>query len=481
MKKIFNKKISIAYLFLILPLLFFLLIGYADQIEDIWFLFMHGKYVLSHGIPHTEFMTIHKGLHFVMQQWVFAVVLYSVYHLLGSIGVNMFVGIMNLMILFSLYKLCMLLSKNNKYFSCAVAAITDTLLEFNFILPRPQLVSLLLLIITIYILEDYLLNNSKKVYFLPLISIIFINCHAATWPMLFVFCMPFVAEFVYLYFKKKDKRIFKLLLLMLISIPVALINPYGIEALTYSFNSYGNKYINNLVGEMHKMTLNTENDGFFYNTMMMIFVIILNIAFTIKKHKKYPIHYYFFLFGLSFMAISNLRNLSFLIMGTLPFTVLSFDTKIKYKITIKVYAVLLVLLIIIFGVNCYRGFYTIKNITVNKMVDYLDTHAKKDKVVLYNNYDDGPYFEYNGYKVYMDTRAEVFLKKNNKKEDIFTEYYNVTLGTTNFEKFVNKYNFTHLVVFKGTALDYYLKNSKDYKLVFKQKDRNMYEKIIHQE
>ena len=177
MKKVFNKKISIAYLFFILPVFFFLLIDYSDQVEDVWFLLAHGRYVINNGIPHTEILTLHKGLHFVMQQWAFSTILYAIYHSFGSIGVNILLGIINALIIFFLYKTCMILSKNNKYFSCIMASIIDLLLELNFVIPRPQIISLLLLIITLYLLEDYLNNNSNKIYFLPVVSIILINFH----------------------------------------------------------------------------------------------------------------------------------------------------------------------------------------------------------------------------------------------------------------------------------------------------------------
>ena len=475
MKKLINKKISIGYLFFILPLFFFLFIRYANHVDDIWFLLAHGEYVVKHGIPHTDFLTIHQNLHFVMQQWAFSTIFYLIYHYLGSIGVNIVLGIVNVLILFFLYKLCMVLSKNNKYFSCIMASIIDLLLELNFIIPRPQIISLLLLTTSLYLLEDFYFNNSKKIYYLPLISILLINFHASIWPMLFVFCLPFLVEFIYLYFKKKDKRLFKLILIMFISIIIAFINPYGIEALLYSFNSYGYTLINKSIAEMHGFTLNFEYHSFAYTSILALLVIIVNIVFLIKNYKKYPIHYYFFLVGLSLMAILNLRNLSFLFIGTLPFIVLGFKRKINYKIPIKIYLIPLLLILIIYGYNCFQEKYTLKNTKVDKIVNYLDKHTDKN-IVLFTCFNEGPYFEYNGYKVYIDSRAEVFLKKNNKKEDIFTEYYNVYYDNIDYDKFLKKYNFTHLEVENSLKFYNYLKKNSEYKQVFKQGNIFLFER-----
>lgn len=475
MKKVFNKKISIAYLFFILPVFFFLLIDYGDQVEDVWFLLAHGRYVINNGIPHTEILTLHKGLHFVMQQWAFSTILYAIYHSFGSIGVNILLGIINALIIFFLYKTCMILSKNNKYFSCIMASIIDLLLELNFIIPRPQIISLLLLIITLYLLEDYLNNNSNKIYFFPVVSIILINFHASIWPIMFIFCMPFIVEFLYLYYKNKDKRLFKLIIIMFISLLTAFINPYGSEALLYSFNSYGNPLIDNAIAEMHRFTLNIKMYSATCTSLLILAVIIVNLVFLYKNHKKYPIHYYFFLGGLSLMAFLTLRNVSFLLIGTLPFMVLNFNKEIKFKLPLKVFLIPLIIILLVYGFNCYRGYYTLKNTTVNKIVNYLDKNANKNAVI-FTGFNEGSYFEYKGYKVYMDSRAEVFLKKNNHKEDIFTEYNDVYNGKADYHKFISKYKFTHIVVHKKTLFYKYLSSNNDYVNVCHQKSIYLYEK-----
>ena len=109
------------------------------------------------------------------------------------------------------------------------------------------------------------------------------------------------------------------------------------------------------------------------------------------------------------------------------------------------------------------------------MVEYLDQYPK-DKIVLFTYFNDGAYFEYHGYKAYMDPRAEVFFRKNNKKEDIFTEYVNVSRGNIDYDKFIDKYKFTHLEVRKDIKLYDYLKKNKNYKLVCKQKKTYLFER-----
>ena len=54
--------------------------------NDIWFLLTSGRYVLEHGIPFLEPFTLHQNFSFVMQQWLSAVIFWSVYSKLGSVG-----------------------------------------------------------------------------------------------------------------------------------------------------------------------------------------------------------------------------------------------------------------------------------------------------------------------------------------------------------------------------------------------------------
>ena len=96
--------------------------------------------------------------------------------------------------------------------------------------------------------------------------------------------------------------------------------------------------------------------------------------------------------------------------------------------------------------------------------EYFQDNVKKD-VKIYTNYNTGGYLEYLGYRCYLDSRAEVFLKANNKKEDILEEYYKLQTNDLNIDSFLKKYNFDYLVVSKKDVLFYHMDN-KNYKEVY---------------
>ena len=470
-----KKKVSVSYLFFLLPLLFFTLIAYANQVEDIWFLFSHGRYVLEYGIPHTDFLTIHQNLHFVMQQWGFSVLLYFFYQHIGSMGVFFFLGIMNFFIVYFLYRLCMVISSNNYYYSCLIASVIDVLLELAFIIPRPQIMSLLIFIIVLFLLERYHKNkNDRGVFFFPLLSIILINIHASMWPMLFVFSLPFVVEYIILFIRKKENKIFFLIFTLFLSFLCGFLNPYGIEAMTYSFHSYGIDIANQLIIEMHSFSLFTSDYSLLINSLFILSIIIANVVFIILNYKKYPIHYYFLFLGFSFMAFLNIRNCSFLIIGTMPFFVTGFRHLVEKKIPISYFVVPICGILSIVFFQYYRGFYEIRNVEVDKIADYLKKE-KTSTIRLYTGFNEGSYLEYQGYSVYMDSRMEVFLKKNNHKEDILEEYYQLLMGTIDYEQFIQKYHFNYLVVPKNTLFSHYLEEH-DYDVVCREKNILLFKK-----
>ena len=58
----------------------------------------------------------------------------------------------------------------------------------------------------------------------------------------------------------------------------------------------------------------------------------------------------------------------------------------------------------------------------------------------------------------------VLVKKNiNGKEDVYTEYAQLKGGTLEYDAFLEKYEFTHLIVAENTLFDMYLSLNEGYK------------------
>ena len=104
-----------------------------------------------------------------------------------------------------------------------------------------------------------------------------------------------------------------------------------------------------------------------------------------------------------------------------------------------------------------KNTYIKMNYKTFKWEEYLEKYADK-KEPLYTMNSHGGFYSYYGYKTYIDTRAELFIKKNNHKEDIFHEFYLIMNGKILYDEFLNKYQFHYLVVDKREPFYKYLKS-----------------------
>ena len=456
------KKINPIYCYLLLFIPLFLLFTIDFQGEcDIWFLFSHGRYLLAHGFPHVDFLSMHEGLHFVMQQWVSSIIFYLSYRLLGEIGVYFVVWITTIFIMFFLFRLCKIIC-GDLFLSSVLTTIITVLLEFCLIVCRPGIFSLLIFIILLCIMESYVKKKNNKVYLLILLSFMLVNLHASMWPVLFVLLLPYVVHYFLLYFQKKDKTIFQLLLVMLFMIIVGFINPYGWEAMTYSFRSYGVSDINNIVWEMNGLNLSSELSYVKFFGYFHFFVMVTVSYIFIQAKKKVPLYRLLLFYGTCFMGMLNIRNISLFLICSIPFCSSYIPLNNTYlKQNNKILKWGIVGVAIVLGVFAYsqreRFIIIYKKIGQMEVLDYLNKHADR-KEAIYTMSNHGNFYSYHGYKTYIDTRAELFLKKNNHKEDIFHESYLIMNGKINYSDFLKKYQFHYVVVDKLEPLYGYLKS-----------------------
>lgn len=449
-----------SYLYFIIPLLLSTTINISEE-RDIWFILSYGKYILKNGLPHHDILSMHSNFSLLVQQWLSDIIYYLSYKLLGGVGIYILVFILNALILYFLYKLCMVISNKKIFSSVLTSSIIDILLMTYFVTPRPQMFTFLIFIVLLYILEKYLKEESKIIWFIPLLSFLLVNLHASMWPCLFILMLPYLVEFSYNFLKKKDRKIFKLLQVFFVSIIVGFLNPYGLKAMTYSLTSYGVDAINKMVMEMSPFTLK----GVLAPTNYIVLGLFFGLLTYMFIKKKYSPHQVLLMFGLFYMVLCNFRNVTLFYICVLPFfsMYLPFtDGKSKF-IPKKLYIIVILCLISLIGYNVVARKYNLVNPN-KKIIDYLDKNAKKD-IKLYANNDNGSYYEFSGYHPYIDGRVEVFVKANNHQEDIMLEYYNMSFGILDVEKFLDKYKFTHLVVDKNEILCKYLENNENYQKV----------------
>ena len=454
------------FIILIIPI-FFLIMDSLNVWVDFWFTIAEGKYVLQNGFPHTVPFTIYNNLDFVYQSWGTGVIFYLIHKYFGLYGMLFFVAIILIIITYFYYKLCMLVSNKNKMLSTIVTIITMSLLASTFITTRPQIFTYLNLVLVLYIMELYAKTNNKKYLFvLPIISLIQINIHGMFFFMLFIFMLPYIANAFKFNFRNSNQKKYDLkpiILIMIVMLLTGLINPYGIKNILYVFNSYGQKILSETIGELVPLSSSLLTGKF------IIFIIFL-VYFLYFKRKKVPVRYYLLLFGTTYLAFDCYRSVALFVIASLfPLSYLYKDKipnidierfiprKLKKGITITLLSMLIFIMIF-----TEKDFYP----DAKEPVDYIVKHYDAEKVKLYNYIDDGSYTIYKGLKGNIDCRAEVFLKKNNHKKDIYKEVINLKNGIIYYNDYLEKYKFTHLLVSKEDPIyDKLRKNSYNYTLI----------------
>lgn len=530
-----KSKISFAlFIFLIASMLLLITSRFNN---DGWFLLNSGRYVENFGIPHTEPFTIHEGFHFVMQQWLFALGLWKIYEIGQMQGVLLFTWAMGAVFIFVFYKLLQLVDSHDAAVSRILTVGAAALMSVYFT-QRPQIISGFIFLIEIYVLE-YLKDKERPPWAIYglffILSALLINLHAAMWPMLSVFVLPYLAESIFGARIPWFPHIFlwkwKYTALLWVPILIAgFLNPYGIESMTYAFHSYGYEEINALITEMRPLSLGSNS----YSSIILSIILILTVIYA---RNPLPLHWILLFAGTAFMALLAIRSIFlFLIVGLFPLAFIlhrSSFKKSKSKITTwkrtwpmmvlmflaAIVGLLFILekytippdkLILIIAIICFllllslfyayilwkernrqneiranarNLFFTLVlllmaplfylyhdtplvNPALKKSIEVIQEDAADRPISLWTGYNEGPYAEFHGFPCYIDARAEVFLPKLNHKKDVFKEYVSLKDGLLDYHDFMKRYHFTHLLTTTNDPLYTYLKNDKDYVLLW---------------
>ena len=450
---------------ILIVLVIFIPIGIITTIfkgldNDLWYLLSEGRYIIQHGIYHTDVLSMHQGLDIVVQNWLSAVIFWITYAFLGSKGIFFLVMITNCAILYLLYKLCMLISENNKTLSILITILTDMNLSLYFIVSRPQIFSFVIMLLTLYLLELYIKNDDTKyLKYIPLLSFIEINLHASLWWFIFLFMIPYLIDSLKIKkLRLQGYRTKPLLITFIVSLLIGFINPYGYKAILFIFNSFGDKYMLTYIYELQRFSLNEA-----VSALAVLVIFITTGCYMFFREGRIRIRYICIYFGTLLLGMFTIKALShFLLVASFPIAYLLKDIyPRKYKKHAEFKTKILYIIIIAFtaflvgftGINYYKMQDKIefKNIA-SEAVDAMDLFTDGKSATVYVSFNDGGYLSFRGYKPYIDPRAEVYLKKNNHQKDIYKEYTEFELGLIDEEKFLKEYNFDFIIVKYGDRL-----------------------------
>lgn len=286
--------------------------------NDIWFLLSHGRYVVQYGWPTTDPLSMHEGLDFIMQQWLSAVIFWESYVIGGESGPIAVVYIVSTAIICAYYRLLRLVAQGNRSIAIAVTALVMVFVCSLFMVTRPQIFSLLIFILTVYLLEKSTKSITWPRYLaFFFLSVLLINLHAAMWPLMAILVIPYLIEKVVPLDKKEyflhqietPWRSYALLLGIILA--AGFLNPYGIGAMTYTAHSYGIDTINQIVGEMHPLIFNS--------ILGKISFVLITFLIVLFSRERFPIRWVLISLGMTVLALSAHRSfVLFVTLGLMP-------------------------------------------------------------------------------------------------------------------------------------------------------------------
>ena len=450
--------------------------------NDMWWMISTGRYIVENGeIPTINPFTIHDGYEIIVQQWLTAVFNYEVYIHFGNIGFIVTAILMSLFSLFLCHRYVSLFTSdvNIKILLISVAAFAFS----TFAATRPTIFTIPVVLLELTNLEKWNGDKKKIRYLLPLIflSVFEINIHAALWPLLLILTLPYIVPGYALNFKYFVSELLNRKWLIVVDIFMFLcgfLNPNGVNAMLYLVKSYKKTALMNSILELQKPTILGVGG------ILLIVQIVFLVLYLREYGANSDFSKVFLAAGTIFMSCTAVRNVWMATIGCLPLLAVMLQKIIRFRKE-HIYELWKTIIINIVLLGCIAiilpeiaGLIKNKEIPAKDAAEYLASVTDPDNERVYTSFDNGGMFEWYGFKVYTDARPELFTEEINKKESIDSEIYNVESGVVNYRDFIDKYDFTYIVVNDDTPFAYYLENDTKWTDVYISGGIRIYTKFL---
>lgn len=481
----------------------FLVVLTTKQIldNDTYWLIKTGEFITQHGIPKTDFLTMHKAMDITVQQWLSSVLFYRLHAVFGAIGPIAMGWIAFVAIVLLAYKATMIFSEENELVSLIATTLVALTIR-GYCLARPQIFTYVLVFIELIFLEKYVKSgNWKYLIALPILSVLQVNLHLSMWIVLLIIWLPYFANSLPIKIKGESISCCNpkhLIISAVAMLAGGIISPYGFKGLGYLFTSSIEGELKGVILELNPISFSLTYIDILCAIAVFIVFYICYIAFN---DNQAPIRYHLLMLGTLAMAVKYQKLIPYFTMVGLSvsaalinnWNIHRFTRKFKDKHFNHNYGtVFIIILVGVIGTTMFIPrdvYHKIGNTETHvgselyfkefdKALEVLDKEDK-DSMVLFNGFDTGPYLEFNGYTTYIDARAELFIEKNNHIHNYMVEYLGVASGRSDYREFIDKYGFTHLFVenvYEFPLMDQ-LSKDKDFEVIYKNEAFTIFKRI----
>ena len=432
-----------------------------------------GDYMLKHGIiKHDVFSWYMNSKYWMSHEWLFEVLIAFLRNVFGRLHVGIYIfSFLTILVLFLFFSNKKGYLKNIPYMLFYL--LFFFLLGINYVQSRPHLISFVLLAITIYVLYDLYENEeSKKIYFLPLVTIIWANVHGGSSNLPYLLCLLFVIgglfsfEFTKIEAEKiSASQIKKYLMVMIFCMIAVCINIHGFKMFLYPYvNMMDTTMINN-ISEWRSTSL---NEAYHYMYFAFLVFLIMTMLFSDKKIK------FIDLLLLGFVSYLGLKSIRFWMYTYIVMSYVIFNYVNSYEMDKGTTLCFLVIdFCLLIGFMSNYSHVINPNYKINLDKKLIKEIRKENPKRLFNMYDYGGELIYNNIKVFIDGRADLYSKYN------YQDYLNISLLNRDTKKLINKYKFDYYLVNDRYPIQVYLQSSSDYELIYSDNGVYLYKKIVN--
>lgn len=266
----------------------------------------------------------------------------------------------------------------------------------------------------------------------------------------------------------KNKNVKWLILIMIICAFTGLLTPLGDTPYTYLAKTMQGNTTQN-INEHLPMTIAGQPE-----VLCTIIIFLAVLTFTKIKIKLSDL---FMIGGLAFLMLESRRQLSmFSLIGSVILSKLivelatCYDKEFLEKLNKKIlHPFIIICMIVLVGWQTYDNVktkYNDKFIDETqypvKACDYILENIDLSKARFYNEYNYGSYMIYRGIPVFIDSRADLYAPEfSGLKDDIFTDFIDVSSIGTFYEDILEKYNITHVILYSNSKMSMIIDETKD--------------------
>lgn len=449
---------------------------------DVYYFIPSGAYIEQYGLPHELMFSVHAGEHFhyIMQQWLFALWNWKVYQAFGLYGILFCGYLTKIVLLLLLHRLLLHASGGRRGL-----AFAETFFAGFFVLMmnigRPYMLTCGFLLIELLFLQQLRAHPERRRYgylLFPLLSVLEINLHAAMWPMLLIFLLPYFFEstlgrLAFFSSRFDSTRAIPwrtLAVYAALIFVVALLNPYGLEMLGYGISNSGTPSLRYISTEMQPLAVRAP----FLVVLIPLFTVYM-IWKWLRWHFELPL--LLLVLGTGFMAMIAERSLYLFFpcvmlalarLGCREFPFSCSPRQKRRMLCVGTAAMSLLLLanFILLPKNVIPAEWSAGLQAMRE-----DAAAQgRDIGNVYAVRDIGSYLTFAQIPVYHYSCDEAFTGKMNRRKDILAEYHAVQEQQLPYKEFLRRYDFHYFFVKNDDYLYDALASDEDYTLLYEYDD-----------